>query len=917
MTVPVCSVRRFLVTLFVLTTAASARAQYNQGEYLVVSRPYEQGGLLSLYENAMFPGDPTFGRRTLKRQGGTATWSASVPVATTDATPLRSGGAVAIRRAQTSEIVFHSALGTVVGSAVTLPFRVLRVVESSSGALYGLGADARLVRLQADGTLVTTFGTDGRVTTCADASDLAALGNDDVLVVCGASGTVERIDASGTPVSTFGPGGRVALGGVILGMPRELASGHLQAVVSGGTQREIVRLTATGQADARFSVPDSVIGAPAIFSNGVVWFYGDGVPLRITGITAHGETYGRWEGAETIDYSSSRPPAIPIRGPILVDGTDTAYLHYSYTTHSLDYTTHHAAFQTQRLRDYPPEPPAPHVPASPRTKVYPARLEWNPVSGASYYVVEVSGLDGWAYPNPRRAILRMDSTAGSQIVLDGFATLNRYDTSWRVRAIGSSGLRGVWSARIPLEVVPAPPVLIAPAVGDTVVQPVEFRIESALTHIAIHRIEVALDTSFATVVASAASSTGSSSVVLTTHLPAGTYFWRARTQVSDIGLPQGPWGPYSAASRFEVPGALTAPMQTSPADGETQTSPVTLAWSRVAGASSYVVQTTSSPTFATGVDSTVVTETRLERATAPGTTFYWRVRAKNATTIGPYSSIRSVTVVAAMTVPTALTPSGGTVVDLPVALSWSPVSGATRYHWQIARTSDFAALTDSGTVSAPPVAPTLPSGGAYYWRVRAANGLSASPYASASFVALPAAPTLTSPEDGAVGLVPRVRIAWTLSPQATHHQIEITRASDNGVALDTLVSVPASEVSARLSPMTLYRVRARAISGVASTWSATRAFATGQAVAAESGSIVGFALHLTSPAHGDLVGRYASPEPFAYALLNVLGAVVARGQAESGAGTLAIPRAGLAAGVYVLRVQLSDGEPVVRRVVLL
>ena len=82
----------------------------------------------------------------------------------------------------------------------------------------------------------------------------------------------------------------------------------------------------------------------------------------------------------------------------------------------------------------------------------------------------------------------------------------------------------------------------------------------------------------------------------------------------------------------------------SPANGATnQSSSLTLGWNNLTSASSYDVQVSTSPTFATLTESgTVVNDTEYNTTSlSPGTIYYWRVRPNNPCTAGTFGSIFS------------------------------------------------------------------------------------------------------------------------------------------------------------------------------------------------------------------------------------------------------------------------------------
>jgi len=106
----------------------------------------------------------------------------------------------------------------------------------------------------------------------------------------------------------------------------------------------------------------------------------------------------------------------------------------------------------------------------------------------------------------------------------------------------------------------------------------------------------------------------------------------------------------------------------------------------------------------------------------PGTTYHWRVRTDLPLT-GVWSEARSFTVQpGAAAVPTIGSPANGTqTADPNPAFSWSPVSGAKKYEFQLAVSTNFATPLFSDTIAETGIRPAvkLDPGTTYFWRVRA------------------------------------------------------------------------------------------------------------------------------------------------------------------------------------------------------
>jgi len=107
---------------------------------------------------------------------------------------------------------------------------------------------------------------------------------------------------------------------------------------------------------------------------------------------------------------------------------------------------------------------------------------------------------------------------------------------------------------------------------------------------------------------------------------------------------------------------------------------------------------------------------------APGATYYWKVRTSTPV-YSPYSETRSFTIQPlGAQVPAVLSPAnGGSITNQHPAFSWSPVSGATEYQFQLAYNPTFAVPIIDEKTSAAGLRPTvdLDTDLTYFWRVRA------------------------------------------------------------------------------------------------------------------------------------------------------------------------------------------------------
>ncbi|MDP2306929.1 MAG: hypothetical protein Q8P18_12970 [Pseudomonadota bacterium] len=282
--------------------------------------------------------------------------------------------------------------------------------------------------------------------------------------------------------------------------------------------------------------------------------------------------------------------------------------------------------------------------------------------------------------------------------------------------------------------------------------------------------------------------------------------------------------------------AFDAPSLNSPADGSTPDveSSVTFDWDSVSGATSYRLRIGTSET---GVDDDTCsgcvyddTSTSSFHSLAAGTldastTYYWTVRAGNATTGegGLFATPWEISgAPPPFDAPTLRSPADGSSpdVDSTLTFDWDAVSGATTYRLRIGTslsgidddTCVGCAFEDTTSSSSYNVAAgTLDSGTTYYWTVRAgsssAGGVFATPWdivgAAAPFVA----PTLRSPADGSTpDVATALSFDWDGVSGATSYRIRVgTSASaiDDESCSSCLVDDTTGSSSYEVDPYTL------------------------------------------------------------------------------------------------------------------
>ncbi len=209
--------------------------------------------------------------------------------------------------------------------------------------------------------------------------------------------------------------------------------------------------------------------------------------------------------------------------------------------------------------------------------------------------------------------------------------------------------------------------------------------------------------------------------------------------------------------------AVSAPTGLTPSGGTTGAVPV-LAWDRIAGATSYVVETASDASFTTDLVSRTTVQRRLVPRTAlKAGTVFWRVKARTPTVASPWASTFFTSTPTAP--PALLDPPDGSVlgsVDPPL-LTWTDVPGATSY------------VVDADGTTTTTKATSLLADGATTWRVKAvfAGGAESewSEQRAFTVTGLPHTP-LVSPEDGATGLS-RLALEWEPVEGAARYEVRL------------------------------------------------------------------------------------------------------------------------------------------------
>ena len=347
-------------------------------------------------------------------------------------------------------------------------------------------------------------------------------------------------------------------------------------------------------------------------------------------------------------------------------------------------------------------------------------LRWNRSNAATTYRLQVGTDETFA-----TGVVFNDSTlTDTTRAMSGLANSTKY--YWRVNAKNTAGT-GVYSATWAFTTIvanPSIPALVGPVDGATD-QDLTVRYWWQKTAGATsYRLQVASDSTFATgLVVNDSTVTDSTKTV--GGLSYGMkYFWRVNSK--NIGGTS----PYSSVWSFRTYNSdPSIPRTLAPVDLSTGLlAPVTIVWSRPAGATSFHLQVSTDSTFAAGfvVNDAAVADT-FKTITSLGylTTYYWRVNADAVSGTSPYSVKRRFTT----GIPTASAPALVFPLDQhrqmtdSIKVIWRASTPSVDKYWvDLAIDSAFVfVVTDQNVTDTTKMFRSLLPNQAYFWRVKAHN----------------------------------------------------------------------------------------------------------------------------------------------------------------------------------------------------
>jgi subtilisin family serine protease len=390
-------------------------------------------------------------------------------------------------------------------------------------------------------------------------------------------------------------------------------------------------------------------------------------------------------------------------------------------------------------------------------------FDWNDVSGATSYTIQIDDLATFASPNYTNSPTTSTYTPAANLAVGTWY--------WRVQATntyGSSAYTSGWS--VILGNAPAVPTLALPANASSTSDLTPTFDWNDVSGATAYTIQIDNDVAFGSV--DYTNSPTTSTYTPAANLAVGTWYWRVLA-TNAFGS-----SAYTASWSVILGSAPAVPTLALPANASsTSDLTPTFDWNDVSGATSYTIQIDNDVAFGS-VDYTnsPTTSTYTPAANLAVGTWYWRVLATNAFGSSSYTAGWSVILGSAPAVPTLSLPANAsTTADLTPTFDWNDVSGATAYTIQIDNDVAFGSVdyTNSPTTSTYTPAANLATG-TWYWRVLATNAFGSSSYTAGWSVILgsaPAAPTLATPTDASTLYILKPVFDWNNVSGATSYTI--------------------------------------------------------------------------------------------------------------------------------------------------
>jgi hypothetical protein len=451
-------------------------------------------------------------------------------------------------------------------------------------------------------------------------------------------------------------------------------------------------------------------------------------------------------------------------------------------------------------------------------------LSWNAVTSATYYNLQVSTDSTFA----SSIIYNQNNLTGTSQNVGGLANNTVY--YWRVNAANVTST-GPWSYVNRFTTVVGTPTLAAPATGS-INEPVTLALSwNPVASATSYSLQVSSDSTFTGPLFYSQSGLPSTSQTVSAMANNTTYYWRVNAMNAGGTSAWSTKNTFSTIIAIPLTPTLVAPINTA----ANQPVTLSLSWNAVAAATSYALQVSTDPTFATSIiySQTGIAATMLSvSGLANNTSYYWHVKATNLAGSSGWSPSNAFTTI--LTTPTLEAPlNTATGQPLTMTVRWDPVASASTYSLQVSTDSTFSATSfynQNGLTSITQTISNLANNTVYYWRVNASNPNGTSMWTSPfHFATTLAGPTLVSPPNNATNQPVVNKLSWNAVPTAISYTLQVSADSSfsSSLAYNQSGLTTTSQTVSGLANSTVYYWRVNATnSGSTSSWSGAGAFTT-------------------------------------------------------------------------------------------
>lgn len=391
---------------------------------------------------------------------------------------------------------------------------------------------------------------------------------------------------------------------------------------------------------------------------------------------------------------------------------------------------------------------------------------WGPVAGASLYSIQVSSVADYSASTQS---LTFSNTFGAVTLPSNFTTFY-----WRTSASFNSGCTTDWSTSSTFATIVGTPSAVSPAnggVGAALNTPISW---TNMTGAASYDLEYASNSTF--------TSSNTFGALSSNTFNSGTfsnyntdYFWRVKSNSASCA------SNWSSSNSFRT--LYPSPTMTLPNSAQTCVPlNATFDWADIPNAAGYELNVATNASFIVSsmyLSQTYSTSAANVQFVNPSSTFFWRVRAKDANNVSDWSVARYF--VTAIAAPELQSPaSGSTSMPVKTTLKWLNVGQISNFNVQVSTDPTFATnkVLDTTMIDVTKDIILNKYSTVYYWRVRQNFGNCTGDWANArSFTTLVGYPNLLYPANNSTTVTLTSLFKWSSVESAISYDIQFSNTS--------------------------------------------------------------------------------------------------------------------------------------------